>query len=218
MILGVPTLCRYDLLDELLRSVERGTLQPSRTIIVDNGGGYDAAHAKTISSGAVEVVVPGKNLGVAASWNRLMELAGGESVAISNDDILFAPDTFESLAFAVVDYPFAAADGFACFAITEECRKTVGWFDEHFYPAYFEDIDYHYRMRLSELRSTGAAPPESHGGSCTVRAVSTDMRQVIDRGYRENQAYYARKWGGAPNEETFRSPFNGNPPEGWRIR
>lgn len=217
MILGVPTLTRYDLLDELIRSVEAGTLLPSGYVIQDNGEGYPAARARALIERDVGIFAnhTGKNIGVAASWNFMIEEARGQSVCITNDDIVFAPDTFENLAKAVVDYPFVASDGFACFAITEECVKTVGWFDENFYPAYFEDVDYHYRMRLTGVRSIGVPPPASHGGSSTVRSVSPEMRAMIDNGYRLNSAYYARKWGGRPGEEIYKIPFGGNPPPDW---
>ena len=48
---------------------------------------------------------------------------------------------------------------FSCFMIGREALEKVGPFDENFYPAYFEDNDYHYRIRLAGGRACGLAEP-----------------------------------------------------------
>ena len=78
MILGVPTLNRYDLLGRLIASAEAGNCKPSAYFIVDNGGHFHGEASKmpgvaaAIERGApIEVLAPDKNLGVAASWNAM---------------------------------------------------------------------------------------------------------------------------------------------------
>ena len=91
MKLGVATLWSYDQLDKLLRSAERGTEPPTGYVIVDNGGFYETSRAEAIVGRrrgvTVECVTPGSNLGVAASWNRILDLAGDGPIVISNDDM-----------------------------------------------------------------------------------------------------------------------------------
>lgn len=100
---------------------------------------------------------------------------------------------------------WGAGVDFACFMITERCFQQVGPFDENFYPAYFEDNDYHRRIILSGLNSrmiTNA--PYYHYGSTTQR--TNDGVQPKD--FELNRQYYKEKWGGVPGAETFATPYN----------
>lgn len=220
MILGVPTLCRYDLLDELLRSAERGHVRPSRYIIIDNGGRYPLERAVDVVRSPVERVNPYKNSGVSASWNRIMEMAGDEPVVIANDDVILSDDSIRDFEEATKELPFVAAEtvGYALFAVTKECRETVGWFDENFWPAYYEDIDYNRRLMLSGMRNGAVPRPVFHGVASTRNALPPSEAAIIHDGFRSNEAYYARKWGGERGAERFTTPFNGAPPDGWKER
>ena len=75
IVLGVPVLSRYDLLERLLASAEAGTVKPDRYLIVDNGRQLDVRSpgiSRAVERGAtVSVLSPGRNLGVAASWNAI---------------------------------------------------------------------------------------------------------------------------------------------------
>jgi len=51
----------------------------------------------------------------------------------------------------------------------------------------------------------------THVGSATIKA---SPHVNVGR----SGAYYYAKWGGGPGHERWREPFNGNPPEGWRLR
>lgn len=212
MILGVPTLCCYDRLDALLRSAEAGAVRPSGYIVVDNGGKAIEKHetAELVLPENTRVVMPRRNLGVAASWNLIMRIVGGP-VAISNDDIELDVETFGNLARGVSEARLVTSLGFALFAITPECVEKVGWFDERFYPAYYEDVDYHYRVVRSGIRSIGVPPPRAHAGSSTIREMPSWQRSEIDAGYMKNEAYFRRKWGGPPGQEVYTEPFDGKP-------
>lgn len=223
MLLGVPTLCRSDLLDELIRSAEIGVVKPSGYLIVDNGGGYPASRAREVigdSRAVVSRIRRGRNLGVATSWNLIIEEAAGEPVVIANDDVRLGPMTFDALKFGIESsgYLFVASLGFALFAIRRECVDRIGWFDERFHPAYFEDIDYHRRITLAGVPTCGVAEPDHHGGSSTLRALEPDERRKIDEGFLRNREYYRRKWGDYQGRERFLAPFDGKPPEGWKER
>jgi len=76
-----------------------------------------------------------------------------------------------------------------------------GLFDEKFYPAYFEDNDYHYRLRLAGLAAykTNRAA-FYHFGSLTKNNNPEIQRQISET-YLINEAYYARKWNGLPGHE-----------------
>ena len=201
-ILGIPTLNRHDLLRECVDSALAGTRPPHLVYVVDNGGGF--AHPDH----RVRVLSPPENLGVARSWNLLHKIAGRLPLLISNDDVRFAPDTCEAA--LATPGPFVAICAWACFLQREECWRAVGEYDEQFWPAYFEDGDYHYRMRLAGLDyvvpSGGAV---AHAGSATLRSLPDVHRHTVVHHFDLNRDYYVRKWGGLPGRERYRRPFDG---------
>lgn len=214
MILGVPTLHRYDLLDALISSAEHGSSRPTMYIIVDNGGGYSVERLRLRVSKDVPAILisPGKNLGVSASWNKIWDTSGSEPLVISNDDVVLGEKTIESFEVALKELPFVTSEavGFALFGVTKECRDVVGSFDEAFWPAYFEDIDYHRRIMLSGIRNGSVPAPRFHGVSSTRDSLPPSEAKYIHDGFLKNRDYYARKWGGPQGSETFVTPFGGN--------
>lgn len=155
MKLGVPTLVSYELLDGLLESAERGTVKPSGYLIIDNGGFYERRRAEALVRGrtavSLQVVTPSANLGVAASWNLILDLAGDEPIVIANDDLLLGAEMFGEMSRALERAPFVSGVGWALFGQTSECTRLVGPYDENFWPAYFEDVDYEIRLRRAGI-------------------------------------------------------------------
>lgn len=104
---------------------------------------------------------------------------------------------------------FKETPDFSCFGINKTCFDLVSYFDEAFYPAYFEDNDYHYRMRLADLKAV------SNYGNCywhygsRTKQTSPVIDEYIKYRYAENEAYYLAKWGGKPGEEKYTVPFDG---------
>lgn len=116
---------------------------------------------------------------------------------------------------AFLDFPFYKDFGyvetpdFSCFGISQACFEQVLYFDEGFYPAYFEDNDYHYRMRLAGIKAVcNTGNPYWHYGSRTKQA-NPELDEYIRYCYAQNREYYITKWGGEPGEETYKTPFDG---------
>jgi GT2 family glycosyltransferase len=97
---------------------------------------------------------------------------------------------------------------FSAFLINRACWEKVGPFDEGFAPAYFEDNDYHYRMRLAGLRAIAHPPAIFYHFGSRTQYQATGEPIVRPARFEENRAYYVRKWGGLPGAESFRSAFN----------
>lgn len=96
---------------------------------------------------------------------------------------------------------------FSCFMISKECVDKVGYFDENFYPAYFEDNDYHYRINLAGLKAIKTTRSVYfHFGSQTIKNDSK-IRVISNRNYIKNQKFFEKKWGGLPGHETYKTPF-----------
>lgn len=99
---------------------------------------------------------------------------------------------------------------FSCFMITKDTIETVGWFDEVFFPGYFEDNSYHYRVKL--IRGDNAAITTTtamfyHFGSKTQ---NQDIGKPIVPGpqFEKNRTEFIKLWGGNPGQEQFKHPYN----------
>jgi len=212
----IPTLNRYDLLARLIQSAESGTLIPDKYLIVDNGGKFPI----TEPTHKIEIFNPKRNLGVAASWNWLIEHSE-EIRIICNDDIEFDFDTL----FQIVNnydekriiYPAHAptANIFSCFAISDYICSTIGKFDETISPnyAYFEDNDYARRIELAmqngiDIQYLIVPCGYKHLGSSTINTFNDDEKKEHHRLFNIAKTNYIKKWGGLPHMEVFKTPYN----------
>lgn len=99
---------------------------------------------------------------------------------------------------------------FSCFLISRACHEKYR-FDEGFIPAHTEDLDLHRRLMLGGdgQKIFSVNLPYLHLAAQTIAQAPPE---VANRIRHETQtiarAYYARKWGGPVNAETFFSPFD----------
>jgi GT2 family glycosyltransferase len=102
---------------------------------------------------------------------------------------------------------------FSAFMINKKCWDEVGEFDEAFSilgKAYFEDNDYHYRIKLAGLKAiVYPLALYYHYGSQTQNRDLTPLT-AIQKGslFEANRGYYITKWGGSSGEEKFTHPTN----------
>ena len=103
---------------------------------------------------------------------------------------------------------YVEAPQFSCFGINRLCYEKIGPFDDQFYPAYYEDNDYHYRMRLGNLAAVcNLKNFYFHFGSRT-KIINPAFKEFVDENYLRNRERYLSKWGGLPGEETYKTPFD----------
>jgi len=223
MRLCIPTLCNYDGVDALIRSAEAGTVKPTGYVVLDNGGKYPRARLDAaIGERSVEreLITPTDNLGVAASWNVFLDRFGKtEPLVISNDDITLGPTAFATLDNYGARGALRAGFGWALFMQRPECTQRVGFYDENFWPAYHEDIDYIIRMerrRVPDIRLEGHIDIQHAGWRTTLMLGNPDW---LADGRARNHSYLVAKWGTESlTPETYQKPFNGSPPAGWDLR
>jgi GT2 family glycosyltransferase len=217
IILGVPTLNRYDLLPNLLRSAWGGTVRPDLCVVIDNGGKLRLPQA---NGDRTLVQRPGRNLGVGPSWNLLAReyLTGAEDrLLLCGDDVTLHPDTIEQLLVTMSEkdadmaYPSATDVAFSCFMVRAALFEKIGYFDERFYPAYFEDGDFLYRMKLAGIVAAPARGGYEHVGSATIKKLKGKELEDHHANFIELRNYYVEKWGGLPGAERFAEPFDGKP-------
>ena len=205
-VLGVPILNRPDLLKEMLASVD---VPVGRVVIIDNGNVTNRADA----------IRPGRNLGVAASWNTIIQATPQAPWwFITNFDLTFAPGDLERLANHMETVGgIALLGGFSAFGVDRNVIKTVGFFDENFHPAYYEDNDFDYRCRMAEVPFVSLPAGLTHRISSTLTSSDHYYRRNSET-FPANQAYFQAKWGGLPYRETYTTPFNaGGDPRAWAL-
>jgi GT2 family glycosyltransferase len=208
----VPVLNRFDLFTDMMTSVDYDI----RPYIIDNSQ---------------------YNRGVSKAWNLGMVRAkrdGFNYAIISNDDVKFKPDTIKKLYEEILknEHVIIGADQhldreecglikeerpedifrsvFCCFAINiNKLILKCGYFDEKFYPAYYEDNDMRYRARMAgqSIRIHTEAKIIHHKSSSNS---NPEKPSLSNEQFQANEKYFIKKWGGYPQEETFTTPF-GNP-------
>lgn len=209
-----------DMGEACMRSME--AIDPKRVIVVDN-----------THTGAFETCCPWApgdwyrkpltNMGVSASWNK-----GVRRVLAEQRDYLVICSTaihFNDGGVGLIAALDGTADeyglevdnalGWHLIAFGRLVFETIGEFDEAFYPGYWNDTDFLYRMGLAGLPS-----PRENG-----RWMPRVMLDIGDRGsalaligglvsadMRAQGELYRRKWGGDQGAETFTTPYDGRPP------
>jgi len=225
IILCIPTLTQYALAIKEILSAEAGALKPDKYIIIDNGGTFEdtleRANLDITVIDKLNIINPEKNLGCAASWNIFLKEYPNDICIIANDDITFEFNAIEGLIDCynqskndptigmVTLYGINAHSHYCCFIVTPNAIEKIGYFDETFYPAYYEDCDYDYRLRLVGLTTIFSEKGRyDHVGSATHKALTPEQLEQHHITFVKNRDYYEAKWGGELYKETFLTPFN----------
>ena len=202
----IPTINRKDLLVEALDFYT--TKMPNTEVLIwDNGNQGIPEYPNT------KVWRPTYNYGVASSWNALIDRAterGFENFLILNDDVVL---TCGEEAINRIIEKGAAENAFhrprpfynwSAFILRKTVFEKVGRFDETFQRCYFEDNDYQYRMKLAgiPIRYENDLNPEIYKNSQSI------LKDPILSNYIDNRDYFVKKWGGMPDSETYKTPFN----------
>jgi GT2 family glycosyltransferase len=102
---------------------------------------------------------------------------------------------------------------FSCFMVDRRLLSEVGGFDEQFGPAYHEDADMAYRLRLLKLSfACDGMSPFFHLDQVSLKGAMVNNDEAFLLKLRlemnESMRLYECKWGGLPGAETFLSPYN----------
>ena len=204
--IGIPTLNRFDLLQRALVFYKLD-FPNIKIYIVDNGNQNIKNQVANMPN--VVLMEQTENLGVAQSWNLLCNeiFKNHDYALILNDDIYLGVKTWE-IHIILENYKsdfYVSTQDWCAFIIPKKTFKKVGDFDSKFYPAYYEDNDYHYRMKLLGMKylQTPYINPHVYKASMTIEK-NPELRKFIQ----DNKDYYEKKWGGLPSKETFKKPFN----------
>ena len=213
-VVGIPYISNFDLLDRCIGAIPYGRAE--RVHIIDN-----SPHISRLEyPNRPDVVIsrPQHNVGVAASWNGIIKWnPGADWWFILNADIVMAPQDLDAMERAIKSSDVVTFRGMHAFGVRRTAIERVGWFDENFIPAYFEDNDFSYRCRLMGVEIQQLDGGFDHIGSATIRRSEHYMREN-HRTFPLNQGYYLAKWGGSVGHEVYTTPFDrGGSPRDWTL-
>jgi GT2 family glycosyltransferase len=163
-------------------------------------------------------------ISLSTAWNqglkRAMEDSEFKYAYVINNDIEFEPFCVDQLIKFVESHPeyvlvsglntrdFGKQEGkisddacdFSAFLVTRECIDKVGFFDEGFVGAYYEDNDYHQRVKVAGLKSCVLCDVGFyHYGSKTLKEGLNPIElKQSQANYDRNKAYFKQKWGFLP--------------------
>jgi len=211
----IPTLNRKDLLQQALPNLLKQRDHFELLHIIDNGQqGIDVPDDPKIL-----LQVPGRNLGVAASWNLGIsvgfKLPQVTHILAINDDIELGENQLLVIRQFIEDTPdywfYVGQYYWSVWVISRNGAKTMEYrpaefFDSRFYPAYTEDNDFHHRLNLINaskyLGNIQELLPKIMRNSMTAQKMPYINHERSER-------FYCRKWGGKPGKEQFAIPFDG---------
>lgn len=196
VILIVPVLNRYDLLQRMIDSIDYPI---SDFLIIDNGASQHAQWTQQFYNpniGNVCVLPMPTNFGVAASWNLGIKCFPKQDYwTITSADTQFQPGALEALDKASRKDALTLTDSFPhyqAFSVGSDLVQTVGLFDESIYPIYFEDNDYERRVRHFDFEIVYATVPVHHDNSSTIHS-DDHYRSRNNQTFSSNQQYYNEK-------------------------
>lgn len=226
IFIGIPVLNRFDLLDQAIAALDYA----DRELFIVNNNTVNAADQEAFlrlkEKYQFDSFSPRYNLGVAASWNRIITTAwsrGYEFVYIGSNDTMLAPGALQALAEMAKPEPevlWLLKDfNFWCFRLA--AIPAVGLPDENFMPAYFEDDDFLRRVRLAGLgyvhlgetayEKNGRVVPAVSATHLGSQTIASDAEYAAHNGNtfnNWNRNHYVMKWGGEPGAEQFTTPYN----------
>ena len=204
-IVAIPTINRADLLNEALEKYFED-FKDTHIAICDNGKQNIITREENFM-----IYRPEENLGVAKSWNMLMDYADkieATHVLVLNDDIYLGKTEHEinMLIRNNMDADFINSfHNWCSYILKVEAWKIAGKFDEEFFPAYFEDNSFDYKMTLIEAKKTWTSflDPLVYRNSMTIA-----KDPALNNRFQQNRELYIQMWGGLPTEEKYITKFN----------
>lgn len=205
LIVAIPTLNRADLLNQALEQYFED-FKYTHIAICDNGTQDIITREENFM-----IYRPEANLNVSGSWNMLMDYADkihATHVLMLNDDIVLGRTEHEIniLIKSNSNMPFInSLMNWCSFILSVDAYKKIGAFDGEYFPNYFNDNDYCYRMRLLGLERTNTSflNPKLYRNSMTIAKEPSLNNRFSE--YRQN---YINMWGGLPNDEKYLTRFN----------
>jgi GT2 family glycosyltransferase len=205
LVVAIPTINRADLLNEALAKYFED-FKNTHIAICDNGKQDIITREENFM-----IYRPQENLGVAKSWNMLMDYSekiGATHVLMLNDDIYLGKNenALNMLIKKNLDDDFINSfHNWCSYILRVDIWNKAGKFDEEFFPAYFEDNSFDYKMNLVGAKKswTSFLDPIVYRNSMSIAKDPT-----LNQKFMQNREMYVQMWGGLPTQEKYLTKFN----------
>lgn len=173
-------------------------------LLIDNSGKEEC---KIFENRGMSIEYQKENIGVPRSWNIGLRKNHEWTFVVSSS--MFFPNGFAKIINQLIDYPglmFRTTHVWHCNGINKKLVNEIGYFDENFYPGYFEDCDWDHRCSLFGIDEYGNVPIDAQcqtNGGATKDGCSVNIDAVHD--------YFKEKWGGERTRDgwgEYKYPFN----------
>jgi GT2 family glycosyltransferase len=205
LVVAIPTINRADLLNDALAKYFED-FKNTHIAICDNGKQDIITREENFM-----IYRPEQNLGVAGSWNMLMDYSdkiGATHVLMLNDDIYLGKSA-ETILYLIrhnPDFDFINSfHNWCSYILTIDMWKKAGKFDEEFVNPYFEDDAFDYKMTLVGAKKTWTSflDPIVYRNSMSIAKDPS-----LNNNFMKNRQLYIDMWGGLPKEEKYTTKFN----------
>lgn len=206
---------------------------PCDIMIVDNAS-TDGTQ-QWLQTKNVATVLYTVQISLSACWNQGLKAfwgIGSREVLVINNDVVLRPDTYRLL--VSCQEPFITGvsvdrmsqlgnvgdrspqelitsarphPDFSCFMISKWTTDKVGYFDTEYFPAYYEDNDYHVRMHRAGVKALCVDVPFLHLGAQTLKTADIGERASIMRATEVNKIRFRRKYGCVPGTPEYDALF-----------
>ena len=205
LVVAIPTLNRADLLNEALERYFED-FKETHIAICDNGKQSIITREENFM-----IYRPEENMGVAKSWNMLMDYSekiGATLVLMLNDDIYLGKNENDLNMLIKNDLDADFINSFhnwCSYILRVDMWNKAGKFDEEFFPAYFEDNSFDYKMTLKGAKKswTSFLDPIVYRNSMSIAKDPT-----LNQKFMQNREMYVQMWGGLPTQEKYLTKFN----------
>lgn len=202
----VPVYLGGEVINNLLTSID---VDWSHLIIVDNSPNrISSQYNDLFIDGGTMVLHYPENIGVARAWNIGLKADCDWTFIVSQAAVF--PNGFSSFLLDIdplADF-YISSDGWHCAGISRNAVKAVGYFDTNFYPAYFEDADYGWRLHQAGLQSNQSI------AEVAITSVGSSSGLGANINFEALEEYFKEKWGAGPNDDPsklYAKPFKDKP-------
>ena len=190
-VLGFATLSRFDLAQQLLDSIDYPV---EHLVIVDNSGKKEFEPVVNDFVANVWLIRVPYGLGANGAWNLIIKSTPHAPYwVIPNDDSYFDPGSLERIANNVDTDAFNFVDvhpKWSCVVPGQGAILKAGLWDEAFYPIYFDDDEYEWRMKKLGVKFNDIGAKVHHNNSSTLNSGYRDKNAVT---YGRNHKLFTQK-------------------------
>ncbi len=192
------------------------TIKDKNVLLVDNSGKRECEIFE--KKYGFQVENQSENIGIPRSWNVGLKKGHDWTFIVSSSMLFNKP--FSHIVEMLDGYEglfFRTTHGWHLCGINKQVVEKIGYFDENFYPGYFEDCDFDHRSRLAGIKDYGNNEVDvicQQDGGASKDGLKVNIDGVHD--------YFKAKWGGTRTREgwgEYKYPFNDptKPLDYWEV-